>query len=231
MKFTFWCRARHLSWNIPAFLYDSWCHLADDLVTLFNFSLSIRYRKQERMTELGLSHPSGALVPFPDESSDYPRRLRLPPTSSVTAPDRIFLCRKVYDFRQKRILKNPNWRHQKEKPRPSRRFIPCVIYPRSFLYININRYFSLPPRIPNTSFNKFYLCIFFHLLYFCHITLVTIWSSSLFTQNDDKIKTKKNPHFLQCVNGCSLCCYLALKKDYILYTKKKRKQMWLLVIV
>ncbi len=177
------------------------------------------------MAELGLSHPSGALVPCPDESSDYPRRLRLPPTSSVTAPDRIFLCRKVYDFRQKRILKNPNWRHQKEKNlvRHAASFLAWFI-PVHF-YININRYFPLIllHRPPTHFLISFIYASFFHLLYFCHITLVTIWSSSLFTQNDDKIKTKKNPHFLQCViNGCSLCCYLALKKDYILlYTKKK----------
>ena len=59
------------------------------------------------MTEQGLPHPSGVLMPsLGSETSDYPRRLRLPPP--CTAPDRVFLCRKVFDYRQKRILKNPS---------------------------------------------------------------------------------------------------------------------------
>lgn len=58
------------------------------------------------MTEQGLPHPAGVLMPSTNgETWEYPRRLRLPPP--CTAPDRVFMCRKVYDFRQKRILKNP----------------------------------------------------------------------------------------------------------------------------
>ena len=73
----------------------------------FFFILLLRYRKQAKMTEQGLPHPSGVLMPsLGSETSDYPRRLRLPPP--CTAPDRVFLCRKVFDYRQKRILKNPS---------------------------------------------------------------------------------------------------------------------------
>ena len=58
-----------------------------------------------KLTEQGCLHSARALVPL-DNAAEYPRRLRLPPVAM--APDRVFLCRKVYDFRQKRILKNPN---------------------------------------------------------------------------------------------------------------------------
>jgi hypothetical protein len=65
-----------------------------------------RYRKRAKMTEQGLPPPSGDLIPsMSSETSEYPRRLRLPPTCTTTTADRVFLCRRVYDFRQKRILK------------------------------------------------------------------------------------------------------------------------------
>ena len=74
-----------------------------------NFDLFCRYRKQVKMNELGLPTSTISLVPSGQGAEeDYPRRLRLPAVCTPAAPDRVFLCRKVYDFRQKRILKNPN---------------------------------------------------------------------------------------------------------------------------
>lgn len=65
-----------------------------------------RHRKTSKLVEEGFaSPPSGLVPPAGDASGDYPRRKRLP--SARTPADRVFLCRKVYDFRQKRILKNP----------------------------------------------------------------------------------------------------------------------------
>ncbi|XP_072032592.1 uncharacterized protein [Amphiura filiformis] len=41
----------------------------------------------------------------PEDPSGYPRQHRLP--RDRIDPDSVFLCRQVYDFRQKRVLKNP----------------------------------------------------------------------------------------------------------------------------
>lgn len=61
------------------------------------------------MMEQGVPPPFGAAMSsVTGETPEYPRRLRLPPTCTPTTADRVFLCRKVYDFRQKRILKNPS---------------------------------------------------------------------------------------------------------------------------
>ena len=76
------------------------------------------------MAEQGVPPPLVSLVPGASDDDDdddgdgesavdpdrrrRPRRRRLPAgVVSAAAPDRVFLCRKVYDFRQKRILKNP----------------------------------------------------------------------------------------------------------------------------
>ena len=69
------------------------------------FVVFCRYRKQLKMNEQGITQPTMSLVPR-SEAGEYPRHLRLP--SVAIASDRVFLCRKVYDFRQKRILKNLN---------------------------------------------------------------------------------------------------------------------------
>lgn len=53
--------------------------------------------------EEGLAVPP-RVVPMPD-GDVYPRSERQPP--GQVAPDLVFFCRRVYDFRQKRILKNP----------------------------------------------------------------------------------------------------------------------------
>ena len=55
------------------------------------------------MVDSGQSHPLSAIVPEPSEGYD---RAELLPTCRV-APDRVFLCRKVYESRQRRLLKNP----------------------------------------------------------------------------------------------------------------------------
>lgn len=63
----------------------------------------LRYRKFLRMVEENLS-PLPSIVPDPSEPG-Y-ERAELLPTCQV-APDRVFLCRKVYESRQRRLLKNP----------------------------------------------------------------------------------------------------------------------------
>ena len=62
-----------------------------------------RYRKFLRMVEEGMSPAAPSIVPDPAEGYD---RAHLLPSCRV-APDRVFLCRKVYESRQRRILKNP----------------------------------------------------------------------------------------------------------------------------
>ncbi|XP_033639085.1 uncharacterized protein LOC117299642 [Asterias rubens] len=42
----------------------------------------------------------------PEHPANYPRTYRLPPDDA--SPANVFLCRQVYDFRQKRVLKNPS---------------------------------------------------------------------------------------------------------------------------
>ena len=54
------------------------------------------------MVEEGVS-PQSSIVPEPLNGYD---RIHLLPQCRV-APDRVFLCRKVYESRQKRLLKNP----------------------------------------------------------------------------------------------------------------------------
>ena len=55
------------------------------------------------MVEEGVSPANPSIVPDPTEG--YDRAYLLP--SCRVAPDRVFLCRKVYESRQKRLLKNP----------------------------------------------------------------------------------------------------------------------------
>jgi hypothetical protein len=62
-----------------------------------------RYRKCVRRMEDGIREP-GLVVP---EHEGYPRGKRQPPGSVAT--ELVFFCRRVYDFRQRRILKNPGW--------------------------------------------------------------------------------------------------------------------------
>lgn len=67
-----------------------------------------RYRKTIRRIEEGLES-TGPIVPLPD-GGQYHRAHRQPPASPELAlsPDLVFFCRRVYDFRQKRLVKNPS---------------------------------------------------------------------------------------------------------------------------
>ena len=60
-----------------------------------------RYRKCVRRLEDGVREPC-LVVP---QHEEYPREKRQPP--GCVAPELVFFCRRVYDFRQRRILKNP----------------------------------------------------------------------------------------------------------------------------
>lgn len=52
----------------------------------------------------GVVSPPAAVVPIINEE-EAPRRARFPPP--FASLDTVFLCRKVYDFKLKRVLKNP----------------------------------------------------------------------------------------------------------------------------
>ncbi|KAG8228677.1 hypothetical protein J437_LFUL008665, partial [Ladona fulva] len=90
----------------------------EDKCYVLTFNEYCRYRKEVRRIEEALPLPP-LVVPEisssqgPNESCSNlsngqgaPRRKRHPPPSHVS-PDMVFFCRRVYDFRQKRILKNP----------------------------------------------------------------------------------------------------------------------------
>lgn len=63
-----------------------------------------RYRKNLRKLEEGIEEITPC-IPIPEP---YPRLNRQPPIHVQTPPDLVFFCRRVYDFRQKRIVKNPS---------------------------------------------------------------------------------------------------------------------------
>lgn len=75
----------------------------EDKCYVMTFNEYCRYRKFLRMVEEGVSPANPSIVPDPTEG--YDRAYLLP--SCRVAPDRVFLCRKVYESRQKRLLKNP----------------------------------------------------------------------------------------------------------------------------
>ena len=60
-----------------------------------------RYKKFARMVEQGIAPPPVPAVPDPPQGYD---RAHMLPTCRV-APDRVFLCRRVYESRQRRVLK------------------------------------------------------------------------------------------------------------------------------
>lgn len=63
------------------------------------------YRKTLRRLEEGME-ATVSCIPNPEP---YPRLHRQPPSSTVQTPSElVFFCRRVYDFRQKRIVKNPS---------------------------------------------------------------------------------------------------------------------------
>jgi hypothetical protein len=73
------------------------------ILTSHHLTLTFRYRKFLRMVDAGVPSPH-SLVPDSGETYD---RADFLPTCRV-APDRVFLCRRVYESRQRRLLKNPN---------------------------------------------------------------------------------------------------------------------------
>ena len=58
--------------------------------------------KFSQMVDEGVAPPWNIV---PERSDGYPRSTLLP--SRQVAHDRVFLCRKVYDSRGRRMLKNP----------------------------------------------------------------------------------------------------------------------------
>lgn len=73
----------------------------EDKCYVLTFNEYCRYRKCVRRLEDGVREP-GLVVP---QYHEYPRENRQPP--GCVAPELVFFCRRVYDFRQRRILKNP----------------------------------------------------------------------------------------------------------------------------
>lgn len=74
----------------------------DDKCYVLTFNEYCRYKKEFKRREEGLE-AKPTCIPIPES---YPRFKRQPPSSNIS-PDMVFFCRKVYDFRQKRIIKNP----------------------------------------------------------------------------------------------------------------------------
>ncbi|XP_064599878.1 uncharacterized protein LOC135466369 [Liolophura sinensis] len=74
----------------------------EDKCYVLTYNEYCRYRADLRYTEEGCYRRT-KVVPEPED--DYARSARLPPLDAD--PEIVLLCRQVYDFRQKRILKNP----------------------------------------------------------------------------------------------------------------------------
>lgn len=75
----------------------------EDKCYVLTFAEYCRYRARMKLLEEGC-WPRVAVVP--DLEQGYARRDRLPP--GRMDPQLVFFCRRVYDFRQRRILKNPS---------------------------------------------------------------------------------------------------------------------------
>ncbi|XP_011299217.1 uncharacterized protein [Fopius arisanus] len=74
----------------------------EDKCYILTFNEYCRYRKDLRRTEEGLESP-GLIVPPGDHR--YPRKSRQPP---IPVPsDMVLFCRRVYDYRGKKLVKNP----------------------------------------------------------------------------------------------------------------------------
>jgi len=72
----------------------------EDKCYVMTFNEYCRYRKFQRMVDQGIT-PAYSIVP--ELMEGYDRADLLP--RCMVAPDRVFLCRRVYDPRQKRIFK------------------------------------------------------------------------------------------------------------------------------
>lgn len=77
----------------------------DDKCYVLTFSEYCRFKKQVMMSKRGIMASESTDHIVPPLKTTYFRKNRLP--SIETPSDMIFCCRRVYDFRQKRILKNP----------------------------------------------------------------------------------------------------------------------------
>lgn len=75
----------------------------EDKCYVLTFSEYCRYRAKVKQLEEGVRSRVAPIVP---PLSPNPRQERLPDPGRVSA-DLVFFCRKVYDYRQRRILKNP----------------------------------------------------------------------------------------------------------------------------
>ncbi|XP_065208163.1 uncharacterized protein LOC135836989 isoform X2 [Planococcus citri] len=75
----------------------------EDKCYVLTFNEYCRYHKSIRQTEESVD-VSSVIVP-PLSKKRYPRHSLLPPEN--TSLDLVFFCRKIYDFRQHRLLKNP----------------------------------------------------------------------------------------------------------------------------
>lgn len=53
--------------------------------------------------EEGVTEPKSCMPSL----ESYPRENRQPPDPLRISPEMVFFCRRVYDFRQKRMVKNP----------------------------------------------------------------------------------------------------------------------------
>ncbi|XP_011505333.1 PREDICTED: uncharacterized protein LOC105368115 [Ceratosolen solmsi marchali] len=74
----------------------------EDKCYILTFNEYCRYRKNLRRIEEGLDYP-GLIVPPGDQL--YPREIRQPP---IPVPqDMVLFCRRVYDYRSKKLVKNP----------------------------------------------------------------------------------------------------------------------------
>ncbi|KAK5643401.1 hypothetical protein RI129_007246 [Pyrocoelia pectoralis] len=76
----------------------------EDKCYVLTFNEYCRYRKSLRRIEERMEDIP-TCIPNPEP---YPRSHRQPPSTCLTPHDLIFFCRRVYDFRQKRIVKNPS---------------------------------------------------------------------------------------------------------------------------
>ncbi|KAF5274310.1 hypothetical protein FQR65_LT04429 [Abscondita terminalis] len=76
----------------------------EDKCYVLTFNEYCRYRKSLKRIEEGLEDT----ITWIPNLEQYPRISRQPPSTFQTSHDLVFFCRRVYDFRQKRIVKNPS---------------------------------------------------------------------------------------------------------------------------
>lgn len=82
----------------------------DDKCFVLTYNEYCRYKRQKVFQTGAYLQPdkTAMIVPHPKIQVMNDSRNRIPPLN--TLPELVFCCRKVYDFRQKRILKNPTWK-------------------------------------------------------------------------------------------------------------------------